>query len=166
MVASADGTVVQSFFHDNGGNLVQIKHSGGWFTTSIHLDSRAVSKGDRVRAGQTIGKVGKTGVEANNHPHLHYEQAYSTGSTASWGGADTQRKTVTFNGTTYTGHSRTWRHVESRNCGSSGGGGASFSGDAQADLMVLNTAGDISARINQGRYFNGPCRQLTPVRSR
>ena len=35
------------------------------------------------------------------------------------------------------------------------GGGASYSGDAKADLMVLNTEGEITPRVNNGTYFAG-----------
>lgn len=40
LVASADGVVKQSFWHENAGNMIQIDHGGRWFTTHIH-SSRA-----------------------------------------------------------------------------------------------------------------------------
>src|SRR5262245_27913904 len=45
LIAPANGVVNQSFFHSNAGNVIQIDHGGGWFTTYLHLQSRAVSAG-------------------------------------------------------------------------------------------------------------------------
>ncbi|MEV0389996.1 M23 family metallopeptidase [Nonomuraea sp. NPDC050643] len=120
LIAAAGGTVDRSFHHDNGGNVVQIDHGGGYFTTYIHLQSRAVSAGDRVRQGAVIGKVGKTGELSNNHPHLHFELARDTNGDghASWGSADSERIRPIFNGVTYgQGNGMEWNNVESRNCG-------------------------------------------------
>ncbi|MFG6199689.1 peptidoglycan DD-metalloendopeptidase family protein [Nonomuraea sp. JJY05] len=35
LIAAAGGTVDRSFWHDNGGNVVQLDHGGGYFTTYI-----------------------------------------------------------------------------------------------------------------------------------
>ncbi|MEQ4726090.1 M23 family metallopeptidase [Nonomuraea sp. B19D2] len=119
LVAAAAGRVDKSFYHENGGQVVQIDHGGGYFTTYIHLQSRGVSSGDRVERGTVIGKVGKTGAESNGHPHLHFELAYDANGDgdASWGFAGSERIKPTFNGVTY-GQSnlQTWRNVESFNC--------------------------------------------------
>ncbi|GAA3987240.1 hypothetical protein GCM10022247_01930 [Allokutzneria multivorans] len=117
--ASADGVVRQSFYHSNAGNMIQINHGGGWFTTGIHLQSRAVAVGARVTRGQIIGRVGKTGPTSNGHPHLHYEQAFDRNGDgfASWGGPGTERVRPFFNGVEYgQANGRTWRNVVSRNC--------------------------------------------------
>lgn len=53
------------------GNMVLIKHSGGWITTYAHLKSIQVSKGETVKRGQTIGFIGKTGHVKS--PQLHFE---------------------------------------------------------------------------------------------
>ncbi|SEH04112.1 Peptidase family M23, partial [Nonomuraea solani] len=119
LVAAAAGRVDKAFYHENGGNVVQIDHGGGYFTTYIHLQSRGVSAGDRVQQGTVIGKVGKTGGESNGHPHLHFELAYDANGDgdASWGFAGSERIKPTFNGVTYgQSNSRTWRNVESFNC--------------------------------------------------
>jgi|GEM_PF-3476033 len=123
LVASAAGRVNQSFYHSNAGNVIQIDHGGGWFTTHLHLQSRAVGVGATVSAGQTIGRVGRTGPTANNHPHLHYEQALDANGngSATWGAAGTERVAPMFNGTTYaTANNQTYRNVRSNN--SCGGG--------------------------------------------
>ncbi|MBP7337065.1 MAG: LysM peptidoglycan-binding domain-containing M23 family metallopeptidase [Niveispirillum sp.] len=43
------------------GNLVLIRHDGGWVTVYAHLDAIAVEQGQRVTRGQGIGTVGQTG---------------------------------------------------------------------------------------------------------
>ena len=73
--ASAASTVVTSEFHPNGGNVVQIRHAGGWYTTYIHLDTRPVIVGQYVPRGYRIGTIGHTGAMSNGVPHLHYEFA-------------------------------------------------------------------------------------------
>lgn len=61
------------------GNVIVIDHDGQGFTLYAHLDGRAVSVGDRVAEGQTIGIVGDTGGArgvTDGHvgaPHLHFE---------------------------------------------------------------------------------------------
>ncbi|MFF4623415.1 M23 family metallopeptidase [Nonomuraea jabiensis] len=120
LLAAAGGTVDRSFWHDNGGNVVQIDHGGGYFTTYIHLQSRAVSAGDKVERGTVIGKVGKTGALSNDHPHLHFELAYDSDGDghASWGYAGSERIKPIFNGVTYgQANGMEWNNVESHNCG-------------------------------------------------
>jgi len=53
------------------GNLVLIKHDGGWITAYAHADSVLVKKGMTVKKGQAIGKVGSTGNVKT--PQLHFE---------------------------------------------------------------------------------------------
>lgn len=67
--AMADGLVVLSHLMFFEGNMVVVDHGNKVFTYYMHLDSRSVNAGDRVRAGQQIGKVGSTGTSTG--PHLH-----------------------------------------------------------------------------------------------
>ena len=53
------------------GNFVVIDHGDGTTTLYAHMSSRAVSEGELVTQGQTIGAVGDTGNVTG--PHLHYE---------------------------------------------------------------------------------------------
>jgi hypothetical protein len=120
LIAPAAGTVNQSYRHSNAGNMIQINHGGGWFTTYIHLQSRAVSVGTQVSQGQTIGRVGKDGETSNGHPHLHFELAIDANGngSATWGTANSERVRPWFNGVEYgQANGRTWRNVTSRNCG-------------------------------------------------
>jgi murein DD-endopeptidase MepM/ murein hydrolase activator NlpD len=55
-----------------GGLFVCIRHVPHVFSCYMHLQSYRVAVNDRVRAGQTIGNVGKSGVKVSG-THLHLE---------------------------------------------------------------------------------------------
>ncbi|MEC7983813.1 MAG: peptidoglycan DD-metalloendopeptidase family protein [Myxococcota bacterium] len=69
--AAADGKVVFASTNRGHGKFVKIKHSQGYQTSYSHLSKIHVRRGDRVRQGETIGKVGTTGLSTG--PHLHYQ---------------------------------------------------------------------------------------------
>lgn len=77
--AADSGTVVASSDGWNGGwgNYVMIDHGNGMQTLYAHMSSRAVSVGQTVSRGQTIGYVGSTGMSTG--AHLHFEM-YINGS--------------------------------------------------------------------------------------
>jgi murein DD-endopeptidase MepM/ murein hydrolase activator NlpD len=53
------------------GNLLLIKHSGGWTTAYAHADRLLVKRGDVVQRGQTIATIGESG--GVSRPQLHFE---------------------------------------------------------------------------------------------
>ena len=70
--AAQDGTVAYAGNELPGfGNLVLVKHPDGWVTAYGHTDEILVSKGQAVKRGQTIAKVGSTGNVTQ--PQLHFE---------------------------------------------------------------------------------------------
>ncbi|MEU5828660.1 MULTISPECIES: M23 family metallopeptidase [Micromonospora] len=77
-VASAAGTVLESYYSTTSGygNTIVIGHGDGWRTRYAHLNSRAVAKGDTVKRGDVIGRVGATSAKYDLSPHLHYEQIH------------------------------------------------------------------------------------------
>ena len=90
--AAASGTVTYAGDElKNYGNLVLVKHQGGFTTAYAHADRLVVSRGDFVAKGQVIGYSGQTGDV--NAPQLHFEireqttpvnpRTYLTNSTAS-----------------------------------------------------------------------------------
>lgn len=68
--AMADGVVVLSHLMFFEGNMVVVDHGNRIFSYYMHMESRSVKAGDRVKAGQQIGKVGSTGTSTG--PHLHF----------------------------------------------------------------------------------------------
>ena len=69
--ASADGIVTLSggdYYYT--GNVVVIDHGQNLSTISAHLKGATVKKGDKVKQGDIIGHVGKTGRATG--PHLHW----------------------------------------------------------------------------------------------
>ncbi len=86
IVAASAGLVVTSMCQASNGNCdvdggvsvkgcgwyVKIRHAGGLSTLYCHMTSQPlVSVGDRVNAGQPLGKVGSSGNSSG--PHLHFE---------------------------------------------------------------------------------------------
>lgn len=70
--AAADGEVVYRGSELDGyGNLLLIKHSDNFVTAYAHNDVMLVRKGQKVRQGQVVAKVGQTG--SAPEPQLHFE---------------------------------------------------------------------------------------------
>jgi murein DD-endopeptidase MepM/ murein hydrolase activator NlpD len=53
------------------GNLVLVKHSGGYTTAYAHAERLVVARGDFVARGQVIGYTGQTGDVST--PQVHFE---------------------------------------------------------------------------------------------
>jgi murein DD-endopeptidase MepM/ murein hydrolase activator NlpD len=76
VVAAAAGEVVYAGNSVPGfGNLVLIRHDGGWVTAYAHLKSLDVKMRQTVIQGQEIGMVGQTG--GVTQPQLHFEVRYA-----------------------------------------------------------------------------------------
>ena len=72
-VSAIDGGVVAYAGNElrGYGNLVLVKHADGWISAYAHCDELLVKRGDKVRRGQVIAKVGATG--GVGEPQLHFE---------------------------------------------------------------------------------------------
>ncbi len=71
VLATADGVVSFSGYHEFLGNLIKIDHGYGYESWYGHLSKRTLKKGDVVKRGGVVGKAGSTG--RSTGPHIHYE---------------------------------------------------------------------------------------------
>ncbi|WP_417450250.1 peptidoglycan DD-metalloendopeptidase family protein [Kordiimonas sp.] len=70
--ASEAGVVVYASNALEGyGNLLLVKHAGGWITAYAHNERLLVRQGEQVKKGQVIARVGNTGGVSD--PQLHFE---------------------------------------------------------------------------------------------
>ena len=72
--AVGDGVVIGAgYLADEGGygQIVLVRHAGGVITAYAHMSRVLVRSGERVHAGDLLGRVGSTGHVTG--PHLHFE---------------------------------------------------------------------------------------------
>jgi murein DD-endopeptidase MepM/ murein hydrolase activator NlpD len=69
VLAAMGGTVLHVDNNSNLGNFIILRH-GEYQTLYAHLSALSVKRGDTVRQGQEIGKIGNTGYTTG--PHLHF----------------------------------------------------------------------------------------------
>ncbi|MEZ5829854.1 MAG: peptidoglycan DD-metalloendopeptidase family protein [Dongiaceae bacterium] len=75
--ASADGVVAYAGNELRGfGNMILLRHADGWVTAYAHNSSLLVKKGDKVKRGQVIARVGSSGNV--DSPQLHFELRQGT----------------------------------------------------------------------------------------
>jgi len=70
IMSTAAGIVEQSGYTAGNGNFVKVKHDKTYSTQYLHMSKILVRRGQRVKQGQTIGKVGSTGLATG--PHVCY----------------------------------------------------------------------------------------------
>lgn len=68
--AAFDGMVVQAGMFSGYGKCITLRHSNGLETRYSHNSKNLVSVGDRVKAGQVIAVVGRTGRATTEHVHF------------------------------------------------------------------------------------------------
>lgn len=69
--STAPGVVSKAAFNSGYGNYVQIQHPYGFSSLYAHNSALLVSVGQKVRRGQVIARVGRTGRATGDH--VHYE---------------------------------------------------------------------------------------------
>jgi murein DD-endopeptidase MepM/ murein hydrolase activator NlpD len=69
---TANGTVVSAGWDRGGGNVVKVRHAGGYVTAYLHLSrfAKGIRPGTRVHQGDIIAYTGATGLASG--PHLDY----------------------------------------------------------------------------------------------
>lgn len=70
IMTTAAGVVEQAGYTAGNGNFVKVKHDKTYSTQYLHMSKILVRRGQRVTQGQTIGKVGSTGLASG--PHVCY----------------------------------------------------------------------------------------------
>jgi septal ring factor EnvC (AmiA/AmiB activator) len=60
VAAVADGKVVFADYYQSYGPMVILDHGSGWFTLYTHLAGLSLTKGQVLKAGETVGAVGDT----------------------------------------------------------------------------------------------------------
>lgn len=68
---TAPGVVVKAGWNGGYGRMVEVDHGNGFATRYGHLSKISVTVGERLDAGDVIGKTGSSG--RSTGPHLHYE---------------------------------------------------------------------------------------------
>jgi len=71
IVSTAEGTVSKAGWHHSYGRTVILDHKDGYETLYGHMSKVSVKEGQKVTAGEVIGKAGSTGRSSGTH--LHYE---------------------------------------------------------------------------------------------
>lgn len=71
VTAAMNGKVIYAGRRAGYGKLVILSHANGYSSRYAHCSSILVKKGQTVKAGQLISRVGATGVATGNH--LHFE---------------------------------------------------------------------------------------------
>jgi murein DD-endopeptidase MepM/ murein hydrolase activator NlpD len=72
VVAAENGVVAYAGNELRGfGNLLLIRHADGWVTAYAHNEKLLVRQGEKVKRGQPIARVGKSGSVSS--PQLHFE---------------------------------------------------------------------------------------------
>jgi murein DD-endopeptidase MepM/ murein hydrolase activator NlpD len=69
--AALEGTVIEIGSERTYGNYLKIEHNNGLITVYAHCSQLTASKGQRVKQGDAIAKVGDSGAPAGSH--LHFE---------------------------------------------------------------------------------------------
>ena len=70
VVSVAPGVVTMAGWTGGGGRTVKVRHPNGYETEYLHLSAIDVRQGARIGQGESLGRVGKTGLATG--PHLHY----------------------------------------------------------------------------------------------
>jgi murein DD-endopeptidase MepM/ murein hydrolase activator NlpD len=68
--AIGDGRVVMLGRHKFAGRTIVVDHGGGLLSQYLHMSRRHVRRGDFVKKGEVIGRVGRTGRVTGPHLHL------------------------------------------------------------------------------------------------
>ena len=72
LLAMYDATVIETGSGGSYGNYLEMQVTETLSVIYGHCEKLLVEKGDKVKAGQTVARVGSTGVSTGNHLHLEF----------------------------------------------------------------------------------------------
>ena len=75
VMTAAPGVITKAGWNGGYGKMVEVRHENGVSTRYAHLSIILVRAGQKVEAGDIVGKLGNTG--RSTGPHLHYETRVS-----------------------------------------------------------------------------------------
>jgi len=72
VISVASGRVLSATYDNTNGRMVRVRHASGYVSAYLHLSAfgPGIRAGVQVAQGQTVGRVGSTGLATG--PHLHY----------------------------------------------------------------------------------------------
>jgi murein DD-endopeptidase MepM/ murein hydrolase activator NlpD len=70
IMSTANGTVIEAGYTSGNGNYVKVRHNGTYTTQYLHMSKILVKKGQFVKQGDVLGRVGSTGLATG--PHVCY----------------------------------------------------------------------------------------------
>lgn len=70
IMSTANGTVIETGYTSGNGNYVKVRHNSTYTTQYLHMSKILVKKGQFVKQGDAIGRVGSTGLATG--PHVCY----------------------------------------------------------------------------------------------
>ncbi len=73
VLAALSGTVEDVYADESDGGVIIISHSDKVSTVYAGLGEMSINKGDKINAGQQIGKIGEMPKELDLSYHLHFE---------------------------------------------------------------------------------------------
>ena len=71
LYSAVNGTVTVAQYSETAGNYIRVQTESGWVVTFMHMDTLAVSAGQKIERGDFVGHSGNTG--RSTGPHLHLE---------------------------------------------------------------------------------------------
>ncbi|MFG2105110.1 peptidoglycan DD-metalloendopeptidase family protein, partial [Micromonospora echinaurantiaca] len=163
ILASYAGTVSYAGWDNGGGWYVKLNHGGGWESLYLHMQSApVVSKGQSVKRGQLLGRVGSTGNSSG--PHLHHEQRRDGAKVETW--FNGVRSGITTDGYPAGEPQSPPVTLVSANCGQAADERrGSVTGDSYTDLITTKTDGTLWLYANNfvrddGMPYSGGSRQI------
>lgn len=72
LLATSAGTVTWAKLRGSAGNTVMIRRENGEVVAYYHMSYIGVKEGDKIEAGQEIGRAGNTGMQQSGAVHLHF----------------------------------------------------------------------------------------------